>query len=107
MGPTRSWANIVPSAVFVVTMSAVSACAADVEQGKQFARRACLVCHAATGKQAGSDPNAPSFSAVARSKQFRAKGAKLLWEKHPKMPNFALTGEEAENVSAYIRSLAK
>jgi mono/diheme cytochrome c family protein len=52
-------------------------------------------------------PPAPAFRSIAKSRQFLAKGAKFLWEKHGTMPNFALTGEEADDVAAYIRTLGK
>jgi mono/diheme cytochrome c family protein len=81
--------------------------AADAGRGRQLAGRVCSVCHVVTAGQQPGVPNAPSFQSIARSPQFRAKRAKLLWEKHGTMPNFALTAEEAEDVTAYIRSLAR
>jgi len=81
--------------------------AADAERGRQFARRVCSVCHVVFAGQRPGVPPAPSFRSIARGPQFRAKGTKLLWEKHGTMPNLALTGEEVDDVTAYIRSLAK
>ena len=81
--------------------------AASAERGKQLARRLCSVCHIVRAGQSPGVAPAPTFRSIARSSQFRAKGAKLLWEVHGTMPNFALTGEEADDVAAYIRSLAK
>ncbi len=40
------------------------------------------------------------------ARNFAQNGRKLLWKKHGAMPNFALTAEEAEDVTACIRSLA-
>ena len=85
----------------------ISAFAADAERGKQFARRVCSVCHVVYSGQRPGVPPAPSFRSIAKSSQFRTKGAHLMWEKHGTMPNLALTAEESDDVAAYIRSLAK
>jgi mono/diheme cytochrome c family protein len=91
----------------VLMVCGTSTFAAGVETGRQLARRSCSVCHVVLAGQKPGVPPAPSFRSIAKSPQFRAKGAKLLWEVHGTMPNFALTGEEADDVAAYIRSLAK
>lgn len=88
-------------------VSSSAAFAANIERGRQLAGRLCSVCHVVTAGQSPGVPNAPSFRSIAKSPQFRAKRAKLLWEKHGVMPNFALTGDEADDVAAYIRSLAR
>jgi mono/diheme cytochrome c family protein len=79
----------------------------DARRGEQFARRACAICHVVFKGQSPGDPNAPSFQSIAKSQQFREKGVTLLWKRHPKMPNLALTHEELDDVAAYIKSLAK
>jgi mono/diheme cytochrome c family protein len=94
-------------AVLALVVSSCAAFAANVDRGKQLASRLCSVCHALAVGQSPGVPNAPSFRSIARSPQFRAKRAKLLWEKHGAMPNFALTSDEADDVAAYIRSLAR
>jgi mono/diheme cytochrome c family protein len=94
-------------ASLVLMVCSTSTFAAGVERGKQFARRSCSVCHVVVAGQSPGVPPAPPFRSIAKSPQFRAKGAKLLWEVHGTMPNFALTGEEADDVAAYFRSLAK
>ena len=91
-------------AVFGVWTS--SALAADAERGRQFAYRACSDCHQVSPKFPAGIPPAPAFALIAKSKQFRAKQERFLWEKHGSMPNFALTADEAADVAAYIRSLA-
>src|SRR6476646_7932656 len=86
----------------VLAIWSASAQAADVARGRQFANRVCSVCHQiAPGAGPGVAP-APPFATIARSKQFRAKRAKLLWEAHGAMPNLALTADEAADVAAYI-----
>lgn len=94
-------------AVLALMVCSASAFAADVERGRQFARRVCTVCHVVFVGQGPGVPPAPSFMSIAKSPQFRTKGAKLLLEKHGTMPNLALTGDEVDDVTAYIRSLAK
>ena len=84
-----------------------SAQAADVARGRQFANRVCSVCHQVAPGMGAGVPPAPPFATIARSSQFRAKRAKLLWEAHGTMPNLALTADEAADVAAYIGSLAK
>ena len=81
--------------------------AANIEQGKLQARRVCAICHVVTEHQVSRDPNAPSFQSIAKSQQFRKKGASWLLEEHPKMPNLAITRQEAEDIAAYIKTLAK
>jgi len=94
----------VAAAMFAVWTS--SALAADAERGRQLAYRACSDCHQVSPKFPAGIPPAPAFALIAKSKQFRAKQERLLWEKHGSMPNFALTADEAADVAAYIRSLA-
>jgi mono/diheme cytochrome c family protein len=83
------------------------ALSADAHHGKQFARRVCALCHVVVDGQRPGDPDAPSFRSIAESPQFHKKGAALLLEKHPKMPTLALTQVELDDVTAYIKSLAK
>ena len=80
---------------------------ADAQRGKQFARRVCALCHVVVDGQRPGDPDAPSFRSIAESPQFHKKGAALLLERHPKMPQLALTQVELDDVTAYIKSLAK
>jgi len=102
----RSVLMAVFAALAFVTCSA-SGFAADVQRGKQFARRVCAICHVVFEGQSPGDPNAPSFRAVTKSRQFREKGIALLLENHPNMPNLALTQEQLDDVTAYIKSLVK
>ena len=106
-GSTKHYAMFVVATMFAVIMSGLSAFAADAKRGKQFAQRVCSLCHAVSGTQASPNAAAPPFRVVARSKSFREKGASLLWEKHPTMPNLAFTEDEARDAAAYISSLAK
>jgi mono/diheme cytochrome c family protein len=103
----RRYPSVTAVASFVLVVCSTSTFAADAERGKQLARRSCSVCHVILSGQSSGVPPAPSFGSIAKSRQFRAKGARFLWEVHGAMPNFALTGEDAQDVAAYIRSFAK
>jgi mono/diheme cytochrome c family protein len=107
--PDASWRSPLPIAVAALALLVcdTSAFAANAERGRQFARRVCSVCHVVSAGQRQGVPPAPSFRSIAKSPQFRTKGAQLMWEKHGTMPNFALTADESEDVAAYIRSLAR
>lgn len=90
-----------------LVICSTSTFAANAERGKQLARRSCSVCHVVAAGQSAGVPPAPAFRSIAKSRQFRAKGAKFLWEKHGTMPNLALTADEADDMAAYIRTLGK
>ena len=96
---------MVACALAVVTYS-TAVFPADAQRGKQFASRICAFCHAVFEGHS-RDPDAPPFRSIATSREFHEKGAALLSEPHPKMPNLGLTQEQIDDVAAYIRSLAK
>jgi mono/diheme cytochrome c family protein len=79
---------------------------ADAEDGERLARRVCSTCHSIA---AGQSPmaDAPPFASIARSRSFRKEGSGLLLKSHVKMPNFAFTNEQADNVVAYLKTLAR
>ena len=80
--------------------------AGDSDEGERFARRACSTCHSIA---AGLSPmaEAPPFATIARSKKFRTRGAQLLFDQHVIMPTFAFTNEQAEDIAAYLKALAR
>jgi len=108
MSMTTKRVIMVPTfAALTLVAYSTSGFSADAQRGKQFARRVCALCHVVVDSQRSGDPDAPSFRLIAESPQFRKKGARLLLEKHPKMPNLALTQVELDDVTAYIKSLAE
>jgi mono/diheme cytochrome c family protein len=94
-------------AALLLVSSNTSGFAANAQRGKRFAHHVCAVCHVVSKGQSSGDPNAPSFKSIAVSRQFREKGIRWLWERHPKMPELGTTQIELEDLAAYIKSLAK
>jgi mono/diheme cytochrome c family protein len=79
------------------------ALAANPDNGSTLAQRWCTGCHVVSGDQKKGTDIAPSFASIAQRPDFNAeKLATFLLEPHPKMPNMALTPEEAKDISAFI-----
>jgi mono/diheme cytochrome c family protein len=79
----------------------------NVERGRKFAYRVCSLCHQVSPNMPPGVPPAPAFASIAKSKQFRAKQATFLMERHATMPHLALDPDDAGDLAAYIRSLAR
>ena len=85
--------------------AAVSAGAADVEAGQRLTQRWCANCHIVGDANRGSD-SAPSLPAIAqRHGQDRQWLRNWLNSSHPAMPNFNLSRQEIDDISAYLASL--
>ena len=92
---------------FTVTLTAISADAADVRQGEKRAAQWCRSCHLTAPDQAGSLGCSTTLhrnrqDAGEREDDLRA----WLVDPHPPMPNFDLTVREIDDLLAYIESLA-
>ena len=87
-------------------LTATAALAGDADVGRQLSQRRCAACHV-TGPWRGDVlAAAPPFETIARS--FPAEGGGLivaLRGPHRRM-NFRPSQGEAEDIAAYIRSLA-
>jgi mono/diheme cytochrome c family protein len=89
-------------------LDSTSGVAADINHGRQLARRWCISCHVVVSNQRQATTEAPPFATVARRPDFDAsRVANFLLNPHPKMPNMSLTRIEAADLAAYIGSLAK
>lgn len=94
-------------AAFLIAAITAPAIAADLGHGKDIADRWCAACHVVAGGQPQAT-EAPSFQAIADRKDLdAARLSYFLLEPHPIMPNMALTRNEAADLAAYIKSLAK
>jgi len=98
--------------VFLLTCTAVGICfaasafAADPDNGERLAQRWCASCHVVTTQQRQASADAPPFATIARMPDFNTeKLAFFLLDPHPKMPNMALTRQEAADIAAYIAKL--
>ena len=81
--------------------------AADAEVGKRLARTRCVPCHAVVPDQRREVADAPPFDVIAD--KFRMGPDVLafhLLHPHPRM-NVPLTQREAEDIAAYIGTLAR
>jgi mono/diheme cytochrome c family protein len=83
------------------------ALAADVDNGKRVAETRCVTCHIVTPGQRRDVTDAPPFEVIAR--KFAPSPESLafsLLDPHPRM-NVMLTRREAQDIAAYINTLAK
>jgi len=94
--------------VFAAGLIGPTALAADADNGKRLAERWCAACHVVAPDQKAANTDAPPFETIAKTFGFNAeKLVFFLLEPHPKMPNMALTRNEANDIAAYIGRLAK
>jgi len=83
------------------------ASAADAQNGKRLAQARCVPCHAIEPDQRRQVADAPPFEVIAR--KFGPNPEMLafsLLDPHPRM-NLTLTRREAQDIAAYIGTLAK
>ena len=81
--------------------------AADVDNGRNIARRWCSSCHLVAPDQTQASADVPSFASIAGRPGFTSQAiATFLQDPHPKMPSFGLTRNETDEIAEYIASLA-
>ena len=89
-------------------VDSVPSIAADVNHGRQVARRWCLSCHLVAANQRQTTTEAPPFATIARKPDFDVNRlTAFLLNPYPRMPNMSLTRAEAADIAAYIGSLRK
>jgi mono/diheme cytochrome c family protein len=101
--------RLAPAATLIASMVlAAPANAADAENGERIAQSRCAACHiVAVPIQQREVADAPPFETIARKFDFNADMLVFhLLEPHPKM-NFALTRPKANDVAAYMSTLAR
>lgn len=82
--------------------------AGDAAQGEMLAKRWCAACHIVSADQTRGADNVPPFASIAKIPGFGPdKIAMFLMDPHPKMPDMQLGRGEAQDLAAYIASLAK
>jgi mono/diheme cytochrome c family protein len=92
--------------VFIVDVVS-TAFGADADSGKRLAEMHCATCHDVGSAQAREVAASPPFEAIARKFTFSPELlAFSIREPHPRM-NVMLTRREAQDIAAYINTLAK
>lgn len=87
----------------ILTCASSVAMGANPDNGSTLAQRWCTGCHVVSADQAKGTDIAPSFASIAARPEFNVeKIASFLLEPHPKMPNMALSPEEAKDIGAFI-----
>ena len=91
----------------LLPMFAAPALAADAENGKRVAEARCVTCHMVAPSPRREVADAPPFDVIARKFQVQPETlAFAILDPHPRM-NVALTRREAEDIVAYINTLAR
>jgi mono/diheme cytochrome c family protein len=88
-------------------LTAPMAIAADADNGRRLAQMRCVPCHAVVPDQRRDVADAPPFDVIAR--KFTVGPdilAFLLLDPHPRM-NVTFTQREAQDIAAYISTLAR
>ena len=88
-------------------LAASGALAADADNGKRLAETRCATCHIVAPSERRVVTDAPPFEAIARKYASNPDTlAFSVMDPHPRM-NVTLTRREAQDVAAYINTLAK
>jgi mono/diheme cytochrome c family protein len=83
------------------------ACAGDAGAGQRLAQLRCAACHIVDRSQRNEIADAPPFAAIGRKFDFNPDSLVVaLRGPHAKM-NFSLTGQDADDIAAYIVTLAR
>jgi mono/diheme cytochrome c family protein len=93
--------------VIATSIDPSCAWAANADNGKRLAQSTCAACHVVAAGQRREVADAPPFASIAAKYASNAEMlASAILAPHPKM-NFVPSRQEAEDLAAYIRSLAK
>jgi mono/diheme cytochrome c family protein len=107
------WSRIVSKftiAIALIVSAGFLTPATDPGVGRHLAETVCSACHQIDAYSQGPGPNrdAPNFVDISRMPSMSELAIKVfLRSPHPTMPNFILSPEEIDSVTAYILSLAR
>ena len=91
----------------LLTLAGAPARAADADNGRRVVQARCASCHAVFTREQRKLAEALPLEAIARKYDFNADAlAFSLLDPHPRM-NEPLTRREAQDLAAYINTLAK
>ena len=83
------------------------ALAADADNGRRLAEARCVTCHAVAPSPRREVAAAPPFDVIARKFEVQPETlAFAILDPHPRM-NVVLTRREAQDIAAYINTLAR
>jgi mono/diheme cytochrome c family protein len=95
------------AAIGAVVFAAQTAAAADADNGRRLAQQHCSPCHIVEPNQRQELANSPPFETIARKYGNAPEQiAFAILSPHPRM-NVTLSRREAEDIAAYIGTLAK
>ena len=93
--------------LLTAVLVASGALAADAGNGRRLAETRCVTCHIVSPSERRVVTDAPPFEAIARKYASNPETlAFSIMDPHPRM-NVTLTRREAQDVAAYINTLAK
>ncbi|MGP0091648.1 MAG: c-type cytochrome [Xanthobacteraceae bacterium] len=99
--------SVLVATALTANLVMAQALAADADRGRQLAQQRCAGCHVVAPNQRNEVAEAPPFDTIARKLGFGGDAlAFALMGPHPKM-NFSPTRREADDIAAYMRTLAK
>lgn len=94
-------------ALLAICLSHSALLAADADNGGRLAQRWCASCHLVAPAQQQASADAPPFATIGRVPGFTAERvAYFLLTPHPPMPDMGLSRNDAQDLAAYIGSLA-
>jgi mono/diheme cytochrome c family protein len=90
-----------------LSLTTAVAYAGDVERGRHIAQDRCAACHIVGRGLRGIVADSPPFEVIGRKYEFNEDNlVSALVGPHTKM-NFAVRGRDADDVAAYIATLAR
>jgi mono/diheme cytochrome c family protein len=94
-------------ALCLVGFAAQTATPADADAGKRFAQQHCSPCHRVEPNQRQQLANSPPFETIAQKYGNAPEGiAFAVLAPHPRM-NMTVSRRDAEDIAAYLATLAK
>ena len=97
--------RIVLAAAIVILAAPPAGAQGDPEVGRELARTWCISCHVVDleGRGADAGPALPALLGDRQRTEDELRG--WLAAPHPPMPDFALSRQEIEDITAYLQSL--
>jgi len=101
------YASIFVASLLAAALAATASQAGDIAVGFKRAKEVCAKCHVvAKGVGGGGTDGAPPFATIPN--QLKRSGAQIktfLSRPHGRMPDFVMTRQEIDDLTAYILSL--